>query len=142
MSLVLASCGSDFGRGFNSTDADQMMFFVGELDKSGIEYKKEEDGTIRYNSRDEARVKELLAKVNKRMSNVSAVKFEEIEATEYLKAVLSSKGYTFKETETKSGVMVTWYPENEEERNEIEMQVVQFVLDLKANREMPSNKPH
>lgn len=131
--VFMVACSAEYGKGFRTTDAEYADEFVTQLNIEGIPHKKENDGLIRYKSMDEEKVKKIHERVKIKLSSAVSLKYEEPEAISYLKELLSAKELEFKEEEKDGEVWVKWYPKSDEQKNEIEMNVVNYILKLKAS---------
>ena len=132
LSIAIAACSAEYGKGFRSTDAEYMRLFVAQLQRDGISYKESDDGAVLYRSSDENAVKLVHDQVKRRLSLAISVKYEEVEAREYLSSLLKAKGLSYTEEGKEDGVWIKWYPESKKQQKDVEMEVVQYILSLKA----------
>ena len=131
ITLLLVACTSEDVQGFRSSDKQYMEELVFLLQKAGVPYQEYQDGSIRYKSTDEDAVR----KIRERITNAVSVRYEEEEAREYLKSLLSEGNREFREELKDGQVWIRWYPETEGQEKEIEMKVVQYVFDRKGKVE-------
>jgi len=131
--VFMVACSAEYGKGFRTPDAEYADEFVAQLNIESISHKQEDDGFIRYKVEDEEKVKKIHERVRNKLSSAILVKYEEPEAMGYLKDLLNAKELEFKEEEKDGEVWVKWYPKSDEQKNEIEMNVVNYILKLKAS---------
>ncbi len=130
--FLLAACAPEYGKGLRSSDEDYMKKFIAELNEGGISYVIAKDGMVRYKTNDEGAVREIHKKLRKTLARSNAVKYDEPEARDYFKSILKDKGLEFEEEQREDGIWIKWYPENDVQRDEIQMEVVKYMFDLKA----------
>ncbi len=130
--IVLLACSPDYGKGFHTSSKEYMRHFVSELEKNNISFIVESDGMVLYKAKDEDSVAKIHSKIKHKLTSSTAVKYEEVEARDYLKALLESKNIDYEEEHRDDGIWIKWYPESEEQKNKIHMSVVNHVFDIKS----------
>lgn len=142
--LMNSGCTDSREVGFKSNRPDFMHEMKASLAKSGIPFREDKDGFIRYQRTYEEAVRQLSANVEKEISGGVAVRFKDGESRHYLKNLLSSQGMKYRE----EGEWIHWYPKNEAQQKEVEMKVVQHGFDMQREKsrqecmegKSPSNK--
>lgn len=131
--LLLASCGAEYDKGFKSTNEIYMQMFLKHVKDSGIAHQEDSHGMLRYKEKDEGKIQEIKTLIEDRLSNKSSLIYKEVEARDYFKKILDSRGMEYTESINNNEIWITWYPKNSEQKETIQMQVVQYMIDLKAN---------
>jgi hypothetical protein len=90
-----------------------------------------------YRSADRQRFEALRKKLNRQTS----VKFKELEARDYLQKLLTEMNHDFIISEKPDGTWIKWFPESEQQDNDVSMKVVQHIFDLQAKRASADCKP-
>ncbi len=130
--LLLIACGAEYNNGFNASDKEYMQKFLTHIKKSGIGFQEDQDGMLRYNSKDENTVSDIHKLIKLKQSNKTSVQYDEPEAGRYFKSILDKNDIQYIEEIKDGNIWITWYPDNENQKKEIQMQVVQYMFDFKA----------
>jgi hypothetical protein len=136
IALGLLGCSphDGFDRAYGSSNPEQMSDLRLLLSKHGIPYRDTDPRSgmerFAYRSADESRVALLRRKLDRQTS----VKFKEPEAREYLQRLLTEMNHDFIVSEKPDGIWIKWFPESEQQDQNVSMQVVQYMFDLQAKR--------
>jgi hypothetical protein len=136
LALGLLSCSpaGEFDKGLRSTNLERVGDFRTLMTKHGIPHRNTapENGMegFFYRSADEPRIDLLREKLDRQTS----VKYEEPEARAYLQRLLTEMSHDFIVTDKSDGTWIKWFPESENQQNEIEMKVVEYIFELKAEQ--------
>lgn len=134
IAVLLSGCGSDDERGIKDSRKEFMLELKRSLDDSGIPYTVDDEGYIRYSRKYEDDVKEIKKNIDEKRTSEAGVKFEDKDSAEYFRSLLDGRGITYRTETRKDGEWTYWYPESEEQREELEMKVVSRALDKQAER--------
>jgi hypothetical protein len=146
--LANGGCTDTGERGFKSSQPDFMNELKVALTKSGVPFREDKDGFIRYQSKYEEAVSRVRDNVEKEISGGVVVRYEDNESRDYLKSLLSSQEMKYRVEAREDGEWIRWYPQSEAQQKEIEMKVVQHNFDLQREKsgsrcmeeKSPSNK--
>ncbi len=143
--IVIAVAGygcTDVGeRGFKSSDSGVMEELEAELKKEGIPFHRDSDGFLTYNAQSEDIVRRLIAEVERKLNGGIAVKYDDKISRDFMKQLLTSKGLEFRIENRIDGEWIRWYPENEAQKNEIEMKVVEHYFAIQRQRQSSECEP-
>lgn len=148
--LANVSCSDSGERGFKSSQPEFMDELKISLVKSGVPFREDMDGFIRYQKKYEDIVNHVKSEVEKEISGGIAARYDDKESSEYLKALLVTHGMKFRIEQRDGGEWIRWYPDSETRQKEIEMKVVEHNFDLqqkdsesRCKEEIkPSNNSH
>ena len=132
ITLLLLACSAEYNNGFNASDKEYMQIFLTHIKKSGIAFQVDQDGMLRYNSKDENTVSDIHKLIKLRQSKKTSVKYDDPVAGQYFKSILDKKDIQYIEQIKDGNIWITWYPDNENQKNEIQVQVIQYMFDFKA----------
>jgi len=88
---------------------------------------------LRYNAKDENTVSDIHKLIKLKQSNKASVQYDEPEAGQYFKSILDKNDIQYIEEIKDGNFWITWYPDNENQKKEIQIQVVQYMFDFKAD---------
>jgi hypothetical protein len=133
---IFFGCSSqgDFDQTLRSSDIEEISDLRLLMTKYSVPYRNTvpENGMegFSYRSVDEPRMTSLRQKLNRQ----TWVTYEEQEAREYMQKLLTEMNYDFLISEKSDGIWIKWFPESEQQSEEIRMKVVQRVFDQHVTR--------
>ena len=130
--LLLIACSVEYNNGFNASDKEYMQKFLTHIKKSGIAFQEDQDGMLRYNAKDENTVSDIHKLIKLKQSNKTSVQYDEPDAGQYFKSILDKNDIQYIEEIKDGSFWITWYPDNENQKKEIQIQVVQYMFEFKA----------
>ena len=146
--LAVYGCTESGERGFKTSEPQFMSELEREMTEAGIPFSRGQDGFLRYDAENEDAVRNLRAEVERRLNGGTAVRYEDEGSRKFLKELLRSQGLEFRVESRDDGEWIRWYPENEAQKEEIEMKVVEHYFDTQRkslgsdckSQESPSNR--
>jgi len=132
--LSISGCPAGGETGFKSTDQELMKELRAALKDANIQFREDEDGIIRYSWEDSATADKIREKLDKELHSGVSVKYDDQEAMQYLRELLTSMKMKYRIEIRADGEWTRWYPQNEDQRKEIPMKVVEHIFELKKKQ--------
>jgi hypothetical protein len=130
----LSGCPIEGEAGFKSTDQEFMRELRIALTEANILFREDEAGFLKYRPEDAATASKIRENLEKELHSGLTVKYEDAEATQYLRGMLASMGMKYRVEQRTDGEWTRWYPQNETQGKEIPMKVVEHMFELKKKQ--------
>ncbi|MDH5668732.1 MAG: hypothetical protein OEY86_12035 [Nitrospira sp.] len=131
--ILLSGCPSG-ELGFKSTDQELMREFQAALNDANITFREDHEGLIRYRHEDAVAANEILERLEKELHSGITVKYDDQEATQYLREMLTSLGMKYRVERKPDGEWTRWYPKSSDQNRDISRKVIEHVFELKKKR--------
>ena len=103
------------------------------LAASGIPYREDDKGYLRFAAKHAQAVDQIKAQIEKEMSTGIAWKVDNPAEREYLSKLLSSMGRKHWVQARDDGEWILWNPQNETEMREVQTNLVRFRIGVRSN---------
>jgi hypothetical protein len=104
------------------------------LKEANISYREDEEGFLRYRREDAGTATRIRENLEHELHGGVAIKYEDVETTQYLRDMLISLGIKYRVENRADGEWTRWYPQNEQQEKEIPMKVVEHVFEIKKKQ--------
>ncbi len=130
---MITGCFVEPSAGFNDSRSDVMNEIKIALDVAGIPYTAANDGTIFYHSKYKEEIELIRDKVEEELSGGVLQKISGDISSSILVDELTSRNIKFHVEDHDSEQWVRWHPQNEEQKEEIHLAVVERTFKIKRN---------
>lgn len=128
-SFILFGCDDGDKMGYRTSNEAFMLELEKSLAENEIPFELEADDYIMYSREYNDAVETIIRNIDQRRAKLTGNKFDDERSTEYFRKLLSERGIDYR-TETRAdGEWTFWYPENNDQRDEIEVSVVMHVFE-------------
>lgn len=118
-----------------------MRELTAQLSASGIEYRQDADGMVRYRNRDAERVKRILRGVDTVLNTGEEMKWENEEHRRHFIEVLEASKKKYRLEPRDDGIWIRWYPENQAEARELPARALERVIAARKVDSRPCEPP-